>query len=353
MSLRVISDAAARELMQKLSQEARVVAPRRREGRKQWQFADVEDPGKVELNYTTTILPPKKYAFPPQEPFVHYRFGDQFSAEPVIEGQPIVLFGVHPCDIYGLECLDISMTDQYADPNWVSRRKMMRVVGIDCQPDEHCFCATMGTATAKTGYDLFLTPINDWTEYVADAATDAGEQMLQMVASREVTSADMAQVRQWQADKVAEQADRRLNASLPDLPLHFTTFVNSPVWQRYADKCYSCGTCNTTCPTCFCFDVLDQLKLSMVEGYRVRVWDGCMLEDFAVVAPHENFREDRRDRIRHRFYRKYAYLFTRYGRPYCCGCGRCVRQCLADIDPVAVINELLAEAKKEAPTHAS
>ncbi len=353
MTLRVISDGAVRELMEKLKQQARVVAPHRREGRNQWQFADVEDPAKVELNYTSTILPPKKYAFPTQEPFVHYQFGEQFSAEPVTEVEPIVLFGVHPCDIYALECLDISMTDQYADPNWVSRRKAMRIVGIDCQPDEWCFCATMNTAAARSGYDLFLTPINNWTEYVAEAATPAGEEMLQMVGSRDAASDDMAQVRQWEAEKISKQAGRSLNAALVDLPLHFTGFADSPVWQRYADKCYSCGTCNLVCPTCFCFDVLDQLKLTMDEGYRVRMWDGCMLEDFAVVAPHENFREERWERIRHRFYRKYAYLFTRYGRPYCCGCARCVRQCLADIDPVEVINDLLAEAKKEAPTHGS
>jgi len=59
------------------------------------------------------------------------------------------------------------------------------------------------------------------------------------------------------------------------------------------------------------------------------------------VAGGENFRENREERLRHRFFRKYAYLYTRYGKPYCCGCGRCVRQCLVSIDPVAVINDLL------------
>ena len=72
-----------------------------------------------------------------------------------------------------------------------------------------------------------------------------------------------------------------------------------------------------------------------------------------MVAPHENFRPERWQRLRHRFYRKYAYLFTRYGRVYCCGCGRCVRQCLADIDPVEVLNDLLAEGAKEASIHGS
>ncbi|MCD6351659.1 MAG: 4Fe-4S dicluster domain-containing protein [Armatimonadetes bacterium] len=347
MALKAVSQEAVRGLMAKLKESMRVVAPHRREGRNQWEFSDVEDPAKVSLEYTSTILPPKKYAFPTQDVLVHYKLGEKFEAEAVLQAEPIALFGVHPCDIYALECLDISMTDQYADPNWVERRKAMRIIGVDCQPDEWCFCASMKTATVSSGYDLFLTPINDWTEFVADAATAEGEEMLAMIDSREATSEDLAQVRAWQSNKVAAQRERHINTDINDLPLHFTGFADSEVWQRWADKCYSCGTCNITCPTCFCFDVLDQIKLTLDEGYRTRVWDGCMLEDFALVAPHENFREERSERIRHRFYRKYAYLFTRYGRAYCCGCGRCARQCLADIDPVTVINELLAEARKE------
>ncbi len=102
-----------------------------------------------------------------------------------------------------------------------------------------------------------------------------------------------------------------------------------------------------TCPTCICFDVLDQMDLSLGEGERVREWDGCMLEPFAKVASGENFREEREDRLRHRFFRKYAYLYTRHGKPFCCGCGRCVRQCLAGIDPVTVINDLIDAHIKE------
>jgi len=352
MALRAVTDGAVRELMAKLKQEMRVVAPHQREGREQWQFADVEDPAAVALRYTSTILPPKKYAFPTRETLVRYTMGEEFRAEPVVEAEPMALVGVHPCDIYGLQSLDIAMTDAHVDPNWVERRKGMRIIGVDCMPDDWCFCASMKTSTVSSGYDVFLTPINGWAEFVAESATPEGEAMLAMVDSREATSGDLAQVRAWQSDKVATQRERRINTDVNDLPLHFTGFSNSEVWQKWAAKCYSCGTCNTTCPTCFCFDVLDQIELSLDEGSRTRVWDGCMLEDFAVVAPAENFREERRDRIRHRFYRKYAYLFTRYGRPYCCGCGRCVRQCLAEIDPVTVLNELLAGARKEAKGHA-
>ena len=148
-----------------------------------------------------------------------------------------------------------------------------------------------------------------------------------------------------------QQGERRIHCELSSLPLYFQGFADSGVWKQWAEKCYSCGTCNLTCPTCFCFDVLDETDLSLASGVREREWDGCMLEGFAAVGSGENFREKREERLRHRFFRKYAYLFTRYGRPYCCGCGRCVRQCLVHIDPVGIINDLLAESRKGAFAH--
>jgi ferredoxin len=51
--------------------------------------------------------------------------------------------------------------------------------------------------------------------------------------------------------------------------------------------------------------------------------------------------EERRDRYRHRFYRKWAYLFGKLDEPACVGCGRCSSVCLPDIaDPVKVFNSL-------------
>jgi len=341
MALQVIGCEVVPQLLAKLMAEARVVGPQRREGKDQWAFADVKDPCAVDLEYLSTTLPAKKYAFPPVEKLLRYELTERPVMEAVVESEPIVLFGVHPCDIYGLRALDLAFSDQNVDPNYSARRSQMRIVGVDCQPDEHCFCGSMGTASASDGYDLFLTPIA--SGYMAETATEAGEQMLEGLPTREATAAEMAEVKERLARKIQETS--RVNAEVHSLPMLLSGLSESKHWEEHAGRCYSCGTCNLVCPTCYCFDVLDQMELNLTQGTKERQWDGCMLEAFGKVATGENFREEREDRLRHRFYRKYSYLFTKHGRPFCCGCGRCVRQCLVHIDPVEVLNDLICEAE--------
>jgi sulfhydrogenase subunit beta (sulfur reductase) len=344
MALLTISCGVVTQLIEKLMQEARVVAPQQREGKDQWVFDEVREACSVSLAHSSTILPPKKYVFPPKEKLVHYELGDKPQFTPVADGEPLVIFGAHPCDIFGIGCLDRAFADNEVDPNYAARRAQIRIVGVDCEPDDYCFCGSMGTASVSEGFDLFLTPVGD--SYVVEVATEAGAQMLEGLEAREATAAEIAAVKDHLARKL--QTERRLHSDVQELPMHFARFAKSPVWAKWAEKCYSCGTCNLTCPTCFCFDVLDQMDLSLSSGDRQREWDGCMLEDFAKVGSGENFLEGREDRLRHRFFRKYSYLFTKFGRPYCCGCGRCVRQCLVNIDPVGIINDLLAAGEKEA-----
>jgi heterodisulfide reductase subunit C len=273
---------------------------------------------------------------------VRVKLGGDLAPEAVISAEPTVLFGVHPCDIYGLECLDVAYCDEHCDPNWAARRAQMRIVGVDCMPDEWCFCASMGTASVDSGYDLFLTPVED--EYLVEIGTEAGEKMLEGLPTREANAGEVTQIKKQLAQKVDQE--RKINTDYHNLPLRFSGAANSEVWEKHSKRCYSCGTCVLTCPTCYCFDVLDEIKLDLSETRRDRMWDGCMLDGFAKVASGENFREERFQRLRHRHFRKYAYLFTKYGRPYCCGCGRCVRQCLVHIDPVEIINDLLEETDK-------
>jgi len=134
---------------------------------------------------------------------------------------------------------------------------------------------------------------------------------------------------------------RQLSFPKREIPVLLGHAATNPLWEEQANKCLNCGTCNLVCPTCYCFDVVDEMDLDLVHGKRIRRWDACLLSDFAKVASGENFRETRTSRYQHRLFRKGQYLFSKLGDVACVGCGRCASFCLADIaDPVDVFNRL-------------
>jgi formate hydrogenlyase subunit 6/NADH:ubiquinone oxidoreductase subunit I len=110
-----------------------------------------------------------------------------------------------------------------------------------------------------------------------------------------------------------------------------------------AEKCVGCGTCNLVCPTCYCFDVEDEVDVSLEGGSRHRHWDGCMLREFSAVAGGEVFRKNLAARQRHRVYRKFKYISDTTGEPWCVGCGRCTAFCTAGISIVNMVNRLVQE----------
>ncbi|MGD9497232.1 MAG: 4Fe-4S dicluster domain-containing protein, partial [Armatimonadota bacterium] len=141
-----------------------------------------------------------------------------------------------------------------------------------------------------------------------------------------------------------------LVAALEATPAQFADILEQgefdEIWHDISSRCYSCGSCNTTCPTCFCFDINDEFDLGLAGGRRVRTWDSCQLQEFALVAGGHNFRRLRWQRVRHRWHRKFLYLFRDFGSPYCTGCGRCSRACTADINIVDVSNRIIERARE-------
>ena len=94
------------------------------------------------------------------------------------------------------------------------------------------------------------------------------------------------------------------------------------------------------CPTCYCYDVADDVELGSRNGGRSRSWDSCLFSTHALVAGGENFREGRASRVKFRYYHKQRGFVAEYGRPSCVGCGRCISACPVKIDISEVISQL-------------
>jgi len=344
MNAYVISQAGLYDFLGALMASQPVMGPTERPDQPgHHHFARLNDPAQFAADYTTTTLPPKAAFSPPNETLFAFslRRPPRFSL--ARDTFPFVLIGVHPCDLAAIDALDKAYAHPPADARWGANRKRAAIIGIDCLPDEYCFCTTTGTAACRSGCDLFLTPIPG--AYLVEVLTAPGQRLLKKAPIKGPRGPDLHAAEQWRRDKA-----RRIRAGFKVPIDQFARLLEkgglTKIWQAVAERCYSCGSCNTTCPTCFCFNMVDELDASLTAGVRRRTWDSCQLPDFALVAGGHNFRGERRQRVRHRWHRKFVYLYRQFGRPYCTGCGRCSRACTADINIVDVSNQLIAAAKE-------
>lgn len=333
---------------ERLVRQHRVMGPKQKEPGC-YVFDWLASPDELALDYVSTILPPKKAFFPPKDVLLRFQRGSSGTAakvEPVFDVEPFVLVGVHPCDLEAIAQLDWAFSQGHVDPHYWARRDAATIIGVNCFPDEYCFCTSVDTARPRGGYDLFLTPIA--AGYFVEVGTEKGQQLLEsLTTTREPEPQDITDAQNF-TDEKKRRVGRHIKTPVSSLPLLLDASLNSPVWAETAEKCYSCGSCTTVCPTCFCFDVCDEMSMTLTGGERVRTWDSCQFVDFAKVAGGGNFRSERVARVRHRWYRKFYYLMARYGRAFCVGCGRCARACTAKIGLVEVLNDLTVERENGA-----
>jgi ferredoxin len=301
----------------------------------------------LRLDYDVTLQPPRKCFTPPTETLLTFDVNGGYKSN--MDQEEFVLIGVHPYDMAAINQMDELYRQDNYDGHYFARRDNATIVACDvATPSKNVFASSMGTATIQEGYDVLLTDIGD--AYLAEAATDKGEQLMaKAIGAREADDADL-QKRQGVWDKNNEQLNKhKLNCKPSELPELLEKAYDNPVWDEKAKTCFSCGSCNQVCPTCYCFNVQDDVAWDMKTGSRIRAWDGCLLDGFTKVAGDHEFRNKRPDRFRHRFYRKGKYVPGKIGGQIACvGCGRCVAACLPDIaNPVSVYNRLIEDTGSE------
>ncbi|MFC1950205.1 4Fe-4S dicluster domain-containing protein [Chloroflexota bacterium] len=335
-----ISNKDVAKLLSEWNQEFKLFVPSRETGISVMARWNGKDTSFLDW-YRNTVVSPKVNFLPPMEEMFHFQKDkDGYHLEPPSsDGQKQLIFGIRPCDAEALAILDMTFEDTYQDPYYLPKRKNAILVGLGCtNPYDSCFCTSLeGNPTDSTNVDLMLTDIGD--DFLIEAITEAGKELLTKTSSlKEATKSDetRAKARKEAAyQKITRQLDTK---NIKDKLL--ASFDEEDYWQNTAAKCISCGVCTFLCPTCYCFDISDEVLKG--EGSRFRCLDTCSFPTYTKM-PMENPRTEKWRRVRNKVCHKYEFYPMNFDVIACTGCGRCIRLCPVNWDIIQTLNNLPAK----------
>ncbi|MBN1368160.1 MAG: 4Fe-4S dicluster domain-containing protein [Dehalococcoidales bacterium] len=289
--------------------------------------------------YRNTRIPAKNIFFPLIEEMFHYakdKEGYHLETPGPVNDKKLV-FGIRPCDAAALALLDIAFKEGYEDPYYLEKRQNAILVGLACtKPYDTCFCTSLDSSPADSkNVDIMLTDTGDY--YFVEAVTDKGKALLAKTSGLETANeADQAKA-VASVEAACQKVTRQVKAKEAVKKLQ-ANFEDKEYWEEISTKCVSCGICTFLCPTCFCFDIIDETEKG--KSKRVRCWDSCQFSTYTRM-PMENPREEKWRRVRQKVCHKYAFFPMSYDNKIACtGCGRCIRLCPVNWDITQVLNNI-------------
>lgn len=321
-----------------LISEYKVFAPVKRDS--SVVFQEIHSGSEALLDYANSKKPPKEIFFPQSEVLFTYHLGGEGLGieEPAFEDKQMVIFGIRPCDAKSFVILDNIFNSQvYEDVYYIDKREKTLVIAIGCnRPNSTCFCTTLGGGPfSGDGSDLLLIDIDQ--EYVVQAVTEKGEQLLkkhdEFKEVEEHSLSLMRNVTQTAGDLI------KFKVETGEIREKLTGMFDDAFWDLLHEKCLGCAVCTYLCPTCHCFDIADEALDQ--GGKRVRIWDSCAFPMFTLEASGVNPRPTGKERMRQRIMHKFKHFIDNHNVAACVGCGRCIKECPVNLDIRAVLNSIL------------
>ncbi len=302
------------------------------------------------LSLKQFFLPPTEVLFAWKRTSSDAGAGIEITSAPT-RFAPQVVLGARPCDAAALPIVDKVMDWDYQDELWNGRREATTIFSLACHvEDQSCFCsAVFLDPAASKGSDGLLTPVEGG--YLVETVNDKGAEFL--AAHRDLFAAPGADGRDCdalagEAERFRAQARERVAANLAVdqnavrawLDDHF----DDAFWKTLGPRCNGCGACAAVCPTCHCFDIVDEPE-AVGHGVRRRNWDTCQACVFTLHASGHNPRDDQNARFRQRVNHKFLIYPLKFGDVLCTGCGRCSRACPAGQDLAEVLATIDQKAR--------
>ena len=293
-----------------------------------------------------TFEPLKNFFFKARE-IVAEDFKDDI---PKHEEKPYCIIGVKACDLKGFLVQDhVFLNHDYKDPTYIKNRENNLIISVDCtSPIDTCFCLSMGIKPyPEENIDLNLSPIDN--DFIVATGSARGEEIIKAYSSLFDKISPEHLEKQGKNRKASEKIVEE-NIKQHEIPYQemFSGIIEKnyedSAWKDEASTCVECGACNTICPTCHCFLLYDQKDEEKMA--RLRVWDSCLIKDFALIAAGANPRPFLWMRLRNRFEKKFDY-FPKVANFYACtGCGRCISACPGKIDIRRILKRLVDNVQK-------
>ena len=251
--------------------------------------------------------------------------------------------GVRACELAAIQIQDnIFMRSDFTDPTYRARRQRVFILSVNCtHPAGSCFCTSMGTGPrTKEMFDLSLTELDD--VFVLTIGSQIARRMMTGIPFEDASGYILTNV-EHKLNNAEQQMRRKLDTS--DLPELIIEHLDHPYWNEIGKRCLSCGNCTQVCPTCFCWDTMDEMSLDGNTTKRTRVWDSCFNPGYSHQAGG-NTRPTIYSRYRQWLSHKLGTWKQQYGTLGCIGCGRCITWCPAEIDITEEIAALRNEVKR-------
>lgn len=302
---------------------------------------DSADLAVLPEKYVNTVRSAKEFMFPVTEPIVEFSYGnkDVKVFDPAVEEDEKIILGLRPCDAAAFTVIDDIFNYEYKDEFYFARRRNAVLITFACEAsDEACFCTSVGLSPdSPQGSDILFKKNNEGT-YIAYPNSEKGENVIRQAGElfEEVTETA-------EDNSIYDKVSGSMRKPLDTLKIKEWLDKNfeSPKWDKYASRCLGCASCAFLCPTCHCFDIVDEVKYE--GGLRRKNWDACQFPLFTLHASGHNPRDVQSKRYRQRVMHKFKYYNDRFNKTLCTGCGRCVRSCPVNLDIYQVVSELAME----------
>lgn len=300
------------KFLYKIKSQQELVAPVKTDA---LRFETIQFVSQVSLDKIPDYSP-KKFLLPSEEDILEFPESKINLMQFLKRQKDKVIFGIRLCDVNAIHVLDKKLLGK--DPLYTQRREKITLIGIQCgeEIEKNCFCESMNL---KNHADLFFHDMGD--SYYIEYKTDKGLKLVSRLK-------DYA----FEPYKIATKK----HLKKIDLPAYY----NDKAWEKLAEKCISCGICTNICPTCHCFETIEETNLKEDVGRRKRSLLSCQYKRFWKDSKDKEMGVSKTDMLKHRIYHKLHYFRKKYGVDMCTGCGRCITNCPAEIDFVKTINSL-------------